>query len=438
MPKDKNVIEPIDADFDDVARSMVTNLTGAPPTPPTPPAVPASQKVSGPPPGAQDSSRGAAATDTTIRRVSSGGEAPMTKVISLFNHKGGVSKTTTTFHLGWKLARLGKRVLIVDADPQCNLTGLTLGLEDYDSLFAFYDSKQNTDIFSSLAPIFALQSDTTSLQVGKTPIAKTNNPNLFILAGNIRFSEIDTQIATALTSSATIPVLRQFVSAFNKLIRRVAKDNAIDIVLVDMSPSVSATNHCILMSSDYFIIPISPDFYCYQAIDSLSNVFPRWVAEIASFKDGGLESLPVANPRMLGFISQNYRIYTVEEKADDSDQKSMSKAYAEWLDRIKKIVADKLVPTLQSIGMIIDEQAFRDAVSYDEPYHLAGVQNFSGLIPVSQKLSKPIFELTAADGHWTGARWKRTQNGKEYGIKVNIEEANMVYTRLAEAVIAMV
>jgi cellulose biosynthesis protein BcsQ len=54
----------------------------------------------------------------------------MTKVISIFNHKGGVSKTTTTFHLGWMLARLGHRVLLVDADPQCNLTGVTLGLEN--------------------------------------------------------------------------------------------------------------------------------------------------------------------------------------------------------------------------------------------------------------------------------------------------------------------
>jgi len=63
---------------------------------------------------------------------------------------------------------------------------------------------------------------------------------------------------------------------------------------------------------------------------------------------------------------------------------------------------------------------------------------FGGLIPVSQKLSKPIFELTAADGQWTGARWVRKDaKGKEHGIKVNIEEANMVYTRLAEAIIAI-
>ena len=53
------------------------------------------------------------------------------KIISLFNHKGGVSKTTTTFNLGWKLADLGYKTLIVDADPQCNLTSLVL---DYDSI----------------------------------------------------------------------------------------------------------------------------------------------------------------------------------------------------------------------------------------------------------------------------------------------------------------
>lgn len=434
MPDDKRAIEPINADFDSVAKAMVTNLTSLPPTKagtPVPRERLETQVLD------QCLSHAIKSNEGEKRSNHPAKENRVTKVISLFNHKGGVSKTTTTFHLGWKLARLGKRVLIVDADPQCNLTGLTLGLEDYDSLFAFYDSKQNTDIFSSLAPVFALGGDTMSAQVGKTPVAKTVNPNLFILAGNIKFSEIDTQIATALTSSATIPILRRFVSAFNDLIRRVARENSIDIVLVDMSPSVSATNHCILMSSDYFIIPVSPDFYCYQAIDSLSNVFPRWIEEIVSFKDGGTDSLPVNNPQMLGYISQNYRIYTVDDKEDSTDQKTMSKAYVEWLEKIKIIVSDRLVPVLQKNNMIVDESLFRNAVGYDKPYHLAGVQNFSGLIPVSQKLSKPIFELTSSDGQWTGARWLRTQNGKEYGIKVNIEEANMVYTRLAEAIIGM-
>ena len=51
----------------------------------------------------------------------------MAKIICLFNHKGGVSKTTTTFNLGWMLAKKGKKVLLADFDPQCNLTGMVLG-----------------------------------------------------------------------------------------------------------------------------------------------------------------------------------------------------------------------------------------------------------------------------------------------------------------------
>jgi cellulose biosynthesis protein BcsQ len=363
----------------------------------------------------------------------------MAKIISLFNHKGGVSKTTTAFHLGWKMAALGKKVLIVDADPQCNLTGLTLGLDDYEDLFKFYDSKQNTDIFNSLAPIFAINSNVTSGVMTRTVVATTDNPNLYILAGNIRFAEIDTQIATALTSSQTIPVLRRFISAINELIRRIAKEQAFDIVVIDMSPSISATNHCILMGSDYFIIPISPDFYCYQAIDSLSNVLPRWSKEIAPFREGNDEfTLPKTNPRMLGFISQNYRIYTTGEGNDD-EPKTMAKAYREWIEKIKDVAARKLVPKLKEAGMIIDEALFKKNVNYDVPYHLAGVQNFSGLIPVSQKLSKPIFDLTQQDGNWAGARWKwEDKNHKTHGIMVNIQDADTVYTNLSVAVLKMI
>ena len=61
----------------------------------------------------------------------------MTALIALFNHKGGVSKTYHHVNLGWALAVQGKRVLIVDADPQCNLTGTALGLNDEDELRRF-------------------------------------------------------------------------------------------------------------------------------------------------------------------------------------------------------------------------------------------------------------------------------------------------------------
>ena len=85
----------------------------------------------------------------------------MFQKIALFNHRGGVSKTTTTFHLGWMLASKGKRVILVDTDPQCNLTGLVLdykgGEAETDSEEEFerlYKSASGRDLKSGLAPAF--------------------------------------------------------------------------------------------------------------------------------------------------------------------------------------------------------------------------------------------------------------------------------------------
>src|ERR1700761_834012 len=108
--------------------------------------------------------------------------------ISLFNHKGGVSKTTTAFNLGWMLARRNKRVLLVDCDPQCNLTGMVLGLEDLEtgeSIQGTRDAKP-LNIREGLAPAFESR---PSLIQAVECLEVPGNANLFLMPGHIGLAE---------------------------------------------------------------------------------------------------------------------------------------------------------------------------------------------------------------------------------------------------------
>lgn len=86
------------------------------------------------------------------------------KLLSLFSHKGGVSKTTTTFNLGWQLADKGHKTLIVDADPQCNLTALVLDYNSVRDIEDFYKENPGSDLSAGLRPV--MSGRLTGLQPG--------------------------------------------------------------------------------------------------------------------------------------------------------------------------------------------------------------------------------------------------------------------------------
>jgi chromosome partitioning protein len=138
------------------------------------------------------------------------------------------------------MAERGKRVLIVDADPQCNLTGTALGLGDDDEFEAFYTNNPQSNIVAGLTPVF--QGAQTPLTA--VPVTATRHPNLFLLAGHIDLSLYETQLAVALSTGAAIPALQNLPGAVCQLLRLIADGDHFDAVLIDMSPSVGALNEC--------------------------------------------------------------------------------------------------------------------------------------------------------------------------------------------------
>jgi chromosome partitioning protein len=316
----------------------------------------------------------------------------MTKVISLFNHKGGVSKTTTTFNLGWTFAELGLKTLIVDADPQCNLTAYVLGLEDNQELDLFYSNKQNDDIHAAIEPIISGQ----NISPRAVSVAKTKNDNLLLVAGNIAMAELDVSISIGMLGGRFASFAQQFIGAFNAVIRETARINKCDIVLIDMSPSASPLNRCILMSSDYFIVPTSPDFFCYQAIQSLSKILPQWNDDFKQFRDQTIKNpLPENSPKMLGIISQRYRPHKTPNK-------DKAKSFQVWIDKIQTASKNILAKELTRSGMVIEESLFKKYVKNEEPYNLVSISDFNSLIAKSQEYSKPIFELTKQELQQSG------------------------------------
>lgn len=320
--------------------------------------------------------------------------------ICLFNHKGGVSKTTTTFNLGWSLAEAGKKVLIVDLDSQCNLTGLVLGFDaaTEEAMDAFYGSRDNLTMKPVVESLINGVSPDEFTRSENGRLCQTGHERLLLLPGHLNVSELDSQISVSLRIASGIPATRNIPGNLPKILQSIAEKNRVDYVIYDLSPTVGGLNEVALMSSDYFIVPTSPDYFCYQAVGSLEQNIVKWHREIRRFcEDNGFNenTYPIHNaPQFLGAIQQRYR--PRYEKPASSFQK--------WIDIIRQTINERLVPALAVINCVKDRVDVDNALQGSDlqAYDLANIPDFNSLIAISQQLSKPIFALTDDEIATTG------------------------------------
>ena len=329
----------------------------------------------------------------------------MVQKIALFNHKGGVSKTTTTFNLGWMLADKGKRVILVDTDPQCNLTGMALGEateDDEARIQEIYNTTSN--IKTGLAPAFESQPRAIEA-VDCIPIQRRDD--LFLLPGNVGLAEYEVTLGIAQELSGSIQTLKNLPGSINDLLEKTATKFNADYMLIDMSPSLGSINQNLLMISDFFLVPTTADFFSVMAIDSLAKVLPKWYAWAKSASS--LQILKEANYpfpditlRFLGTIVQNYRIIRGKETA----------AFQTWIEKIEKTVSDKLIPTLRQSNMMLPDQTYREQGLKDS-LSLAKISNFNSLIALSQEHRTPVYALTPQQLGQTGIILEQNQKKRK-------------------------
>jgi cellulose biosynthesis protein BcsQ len=152
------------------------------------------------------------------------------------------------------LAEKGRRVVMVDTDPQCNLTGLVLDYSQTDDLDAFYKDHPDQNIRAGLAPAFESQPrPIESIEAVPWPEGRAA-----VDSGHVNLSEYEVTLGIAQELSGTLQALRNLPGAFHYFIEKVADANKADFVLIDMNPSLGPLNQNFLMTSDLFLIPTAP------------------------------------------------------------------------------------------------------------------------------------------------------------------------------------
>ncbi|MFE0371509.1 ParA family protein [Streptomyces tendae] len=341
----------------------------------------------------------------------------MAKIIAMFNNKGGVSKTTTCFNLSWMLAQRGKTVIMVDADPQCNLTGMVLDLTQVDALDKFYMENPNRNLRDALDPAF--QSRPRPL-VPVECVPVSGREGLFLIPGHVGLAEDEVSLGVAQQLSESIQALKNLPGSFSHLFQITADKYNADYIILDLSPGLGSINQNLVSISDYFIVPASPDVFSVMAMDSLARVLPKWVrwAERAAELDALAKAdyvFPRPKLKFLGTIVQRYRL----------KNGAPTIAFQEYFDALDSAIKDTLVPALRSSELMLDESLYSGA-GEEPPYRLASIPDFNTLIANSQQSRKPVFELTKQDVGRGGSVWELTA--------VNIQKFRDTFDSLASRV----
>ena len=170
------------------------------------------------------------------------------KVIAITNQKGGVGKTTTTFNLGVALAKQGKRVLVVDVDPQSNLT----------TYAGWYDENELKYTLTDL-----MEQSMNDEEIKTKESILHHNENVDLIPSNLSLSALENSLTYAMSREYT---LRNSLSSI--------KDDY-DYILLDCQPSLGMLTINALASANSVIIPVQSEYFALRGMTDLFKIINK-------------------------------------------------------------------------------------------------------------------------------------------------------------------
>lgn len=303
-------------------------------------------------------------------------------ILTFFNNKGGVGKTSLLYHLAWIFVELHRRVVTVDLDPQANLTAAFLDEDQIETLWN--DNANGSTIYQAVKPLASI-GDIVEPQLQKIAT------NLYLIPGDVNLSTYEETLSKEWPDSMGDSNLyrpMRILSSFWQVMQMAAGKVKADIILVDIGPNLGAINRSVLIATDYVMIPLGADLFSLQGLKNLGPTLRSWQnlwqkrldnwknnPEFKQYRDF---QLPQGKMQSLGYLCQQYGVRLDRPV----------KAYDKWVNRIPVVYRE----------YVLDKKENTDIRPADDPHCLATIKHYRSLIPMSQEHRTPIFKLTPANG----------------------------------------
>ena len=261
----------------------------------------------------------------------------MMKVVSVINYKGGVGKTTLTANLGAYAASQGKRVLMIDLDPQASLTFSFMSTEEWRDVYS--DSKTMKNYFEPItrrkAKIPALSSLVIHLDLGR-PL-KLDGMTLDLLSSHLRLIDIDTKLANIIVATDPETLASSSLQVFSYLRNSLAEISGdYDLVMIDCPPNSGIAVKNALAASDCCIIPARLDYLSTLGISNLKDSLNEYLEEYGRHINilGNTEYQPLSL-KMLGVVPMMVNILRDKDESRNIEREIIG-AQQEFMARLEK------------------------------------------------------------------------------------------------------
>lgn len=318
--------------------------------------------------------------------------------IAFFNNKGGVGKTTLTCNVAAYLTlAMGKRVLLVDADPQCNATQAILSDEICENLY-LGSSPTTRTLFDYLSPI----------EAGEPAIAGPVSPSLGcmnsfgtdLIPGHPKMALVEDKLSSAWNDlQAGTPSGYRISNWCSQMFESL--HDRYDYVLFDVGPSLGALNRTVILSSDFVVTPFGCDIFSLLGIQNISSWIKGWKKQY----DRGIVNAKEDRPEILSS-------YPIVEDTDKrfrfigySVQQYVTKTFATGKRPVRAY--DKIMKRIPGTVELNLNYLKPDGISTDE-LSLGHIPFLYSLVPLAQANRVPIHMLEKS-GRLVGSQYKQVE-----------------------------